>query len=90
MNVYAKFRNFPLRINKALGIFRIGVTTRTRSSVAGVRDAFRRLKTEENRNRQPKSISKVSYSRQVSEQEYVPITVYIGLYKLYSRTAALL
>ena len=22
MNVYAKFRNFPLRINKALGIFR--------------------------------------------------------------------
>ena len=29
-NVYAKFRNFPLRINKALGIFRIGVTTTTR------------------------------------------------------------
>ena len=23
-NVYAKFRNFPLRINKALGIFRKG------------------------------------------------------------------
>ena len=22
MNVYAKFRNYPLRINKALGIFR--------------------------------------------------------------------
>ena len=26
-NVYAKFRNFPWRINKALGIFRKRVTT---------------------------------------------------------------
>ena len=49
MNVYAKFRNFPLRINKALGIFRIGVTTtrrrRTRRTTrVAVRDAFQRLK----------------------------------------------
>ena len=28
-NVYAKFRNFPLHIKKALGIFRKRVTTRT-------------------------------------------------------------
>ena len=48
MNVYAKFRNFPLRINKALGIFRIGVTrttsTRTRTTRVAFRDAFQRLK----------------------------------------------
>ena len=34
-NVYAKFRNFPLRINKALGIFRKRVTTTT---VVALRD----------------------------------------------------
>ena len=54
MNVYAKFRNFPLRINKALGIFRIGATTRTtttttttrtrRTTRVAIRDAFQRLK----------------------------------------------
>ena len=49
MNVFAKFRNFPLRINKALGIFRKPYTltrtrTTTRTTVAGVRDAFQRLK----------------------------------------------
>ena len=49
MNVYAKFRHFPLRINKALGIFRIGVTTtttrrRTRTTLVAIRDAFQRLK----------------------------------------------
>ena len=38
MNVYAKFRNFPLRINKALGIFRKRVTTRTRTTVVVLRD----------------------------------------------------
>ena len=45
MNVYAKFRNFPLRINNALGIFRIGVTTR-RTTVVAIRDAFQRLKSK--------------------------------------------
>ena len=41
-NVYAKFRNFPLRINKALGIFRIGVTRRrTRTTVIALRDLSR-------------------------------------------------
>ena len=44
MNVYAKFHNFPLRINKALGIFRIEVTTRTRTTRVAIRDAFQRLK----------------------------------------------
>ena len=48
MNVYAKFRNFPLRISKALGIFRIGVTrtsTRTRRTTrVAIRDAFQRVK----------------------------------------------
>ena len=44
MNVYAKFRNFPLRINKALGIFRIGVTrTSTRTTRVAIRDAFQLL-----------------------------------------------
>ena len=39
MNVYAKFRSFPLRINKALGIFRKLVTTRrTRTTVVALRD----------------------------------------------------
>ena len=44
--MYAKFRNFPLRINKALGIFRKRVTTQTttttttRTTVVGIRDAF--------------------------------------------------
>ena len=44
--MYAKFRNFPLRINKALGIFRIGVTrARTRTTtVVAIRDAFQRPK----------------------------------------------
>ena len=47
-NVYAKFRNFTLRINKALGIFRKRVTTptrtstRTRTTVAAIRDALQR------------------------------------------------
>jgi len=44
MNVYAKFRNFPLRINKALGIFRIGVTTRTTTTVAGLKIKHRFVK----------------------------------------------
>ena len=45
--MYAKFRNFPLRVNKALGIFRIGVTTtrRRRTTRVGIRDAFQRLKS---------------------------------------------
>ena len=51
MNVYVKFRNFPLRINKALGIFRIGVTRRrkrtTTTTRVAIRDAFQRLKTLE-------------------------------------------
>jgi len=36
--VYAKFRNFPLRINKALGIFRKRVTTRRTTTVVALRD----------------------------------------------------
>jgi len=43
MNVYANFRNFPLRIS--LRHFLKTVTTRTRrTTVAGLRDAFRRPK----------------------------------------------
>ena len=47
MNVYAKFCNFPLRINKALGIFRKrATTTRTRrtTTVVAITDAFQRPK----------------------------------------------
>ena len=45
-NVFAKFRNFPLRINKALGIFRKQVTTRTRTTVVAIRDPFRVQKSK--------------------------------------------
>ena len=38
MNEYAKFRNFPLRTNKALGIFRIVVTTKTSENLCGYED----------------------------------------------------
>ena len=52
MNVYAKFRNFPLRINKALGIFRIGVTRRTRTTttVVALRDPSGSKKQTNNTN----------------------------------------
>ena len=36
--MYAKFRNFPLRINKALGIFRKWVTTTRTTTVVALRD----------------------------------------------------
>ena len=36
--MYAKFHNFPLRINKALGIFRKRVTTTPTTAVVAVWD----------------------------------------------------
>ena len=42
MNVYAKFRDFPLCINKALGIF--SKTVETRTTGVAIRDAFQRPK----------------------------------------------
>jgi len=59
--VYAKFRNFPLRINKALGIFRIGITTkRTRTTVVAIRDAFQRPKMTSTIAERKKQIVKIA------------------------------
>ena len=41
MNVYAKFRNIPLRINKAFGIFRKVVTRRRTTTVVEIWDPSR-------------------------------------------------
>ena len=47
MNVYAKFRDFPLRINEALGIYQKRVTTptRRRTTVVALRDPSRSKNT---------------------------------------------
>ena len=63
-NVYAKFRNFPLRIKKALGIYRKRVTTRT-TTVVAIRDAFQHPKRHSYQHSYPKHYSVIPASEKL-------------------------